>query len=138
MGYDAGSTTPAAPKRKQRPSLDPARFPNGAITDGSGLVQVLDADVRKGANTPYRWWKADATSPQGQSHAEAFLEATQAGGDAPTLPPEVARHALRDVRRITHAGSGSDATSLVHAERRRTKRAAGGTFVLARLNRLDG
>ncbi|MCQ3938576.1 MAG: hypothetical protein DPW18_16235 [Chloroflexi bacterium] len=132
MGYDAGSTTPATPERKQRPSLDPARFPNGAITDGSGLVQVLGADVRKGANTPYHWRRADATSPQGQSHAEAFLKATQAGGDAPTLPPEVARHALRDIRRIAYAGSGSNAPSLVHAERRRTKRAPADWKVLAR------
>lgn len=117
IDYYAVNTTPATPERKQRPSLDPARFPNGAITDRSGLVQVLGADVRKGAKTPYHWWRADATSPQGQSHAQAFLEATQTGSDTLTdALPRSACHA-HAVGSRPDAGNGSDTTSLV---RRRT------------------
>lgn len=43
--------------------------------------QVLSADIRIGATTPCRCRKADATSPMGQSHTQAFLEATQAEVD---------------------------------------------------------
>ena len=120
---DAGSPPAATPDRSRRRDRSPVRFPEWRDDWRVGIGQVLGADIRKGANTPCHWWRADATSPLGQGDAQAFLEATQTGSDTRTdaLPRPRATPTRLDQDPTPEAGQTPQAGS--DAERRRTKRA---------------